>query len=77
MKDSDNGFTIKAFNRAKCRDEVIDTRNYKAYEIYTTSEKGEPGWNIELVWSTPERIESYPLFDAVITVNDCRPDHIW
>ena len=46
----------------------------KAYEIYTKCpETGTLGWNIVTVWSTPDRIEQYPNFDCVITVNDCNP----
>lgn len=50
----------------------------KAYEIYVKNpDTGERGWDIRLVWSTPDMIESYPDFDCVITVNDCRPDEVW
>jgi len=50
----------------------------KAYEIYTKNpETGEEGWDIKLVWSTPDMIELYPHFDCVVTINDCQPTEIW
>ena len=46
-----------------------------AYEIYTKCpDTGTLGWDIERVWSTPDRIKFFPNFDCVITVDDCRPD---
>lgn len=46
----------------------------KAYEIYTKCpDTGTLGWDIARVWSTSDRIEQYPNFDCIITVNDCDP----
>ena len=46
----------------------------KAYEIYTKCpDTGTLGWDIARVWSTPDRIEQYPDFDCIITINDCNP----
>ena len=45
-----------------------------AYEIYTKCpDTGTLGWDIARVWSTPDRIEQYPDFDCIITINDCNP----
>ena len=47
----------------------MDKRNI--YEIYTKHpETGEGGWDILFVRCHADEIESYPLFDCVITVND-------
>ena len=49
-----------------------------AFEIYVKNpETGEEGWEIKLVWSTEEKIVTYPHFDCVITRNDCHPDETW
>ena len=54
------------------------TEQLNNYEIYTRCPKtGECGWDIELVRSTKSDIESYPLFDCVITVNDTRAEVLW
>lgn len=57
-------------NEFTCHLEQINT-----YEIYTkNATTGEGGWDICLVRSTDTFIKMYPLFDCIITKNDCVHD---
>ncbi len=56
-------------------------QGYRPYEIYTYNKEpvlylGEimdagtvDGWNIEFVFSTREKLETYPYFDAIIGID--------
>ena len=44
------------------------------YEIYTKNpDTQESGWAIKFVYANKDRIESFPHFDCVITIDDCPP----
>ena len=72
-----NKYSEKVVSGDKIASEMTEHTCFLArlhsYEIYTCNpdNPSEGGWDIKLVESTDELIRSYPLFDCIITKNDC------
>ena len=60
-------------NKTTFKLEAINT-----YEIYTCCpDTGVGGWEIKNVTSTDSMINGFPLFDEIISKNDCHGDIDW
>lgn len=70
--------------------DALWAKGYRCYEIYTFNEKPEmycdkiwpagtiSGWKIKFIFSTRDKIKSFPFFDAIIGMDAISlADFVW